>query len=105
MLQTQVDVYAKTTGIIVWDGQLQRGVAHLEHLPVPQPGHDYQLWIIDPKQPAPVSAGLVPISTGEAAWVEFQPVHPVTTAAKFAVSVEKTGGSVTPQGQIIFVSQ
>ena len=104
-LQAQVDAYAKTTGIIIWNGQTQQGVAELQHLPAPEAGHDYQLWIIDPKQPVPVSAGLVPMSTGEGARVEFKPVHPVTTAAKFALSVEKTGGSATPQGKIIFVSQ
>ena len=105
MLQSQVDAYAKTTGIVIWNEQLQKGVARLEHLPAPQAGHDYQLWIIDPKQPVPVSAGLVPTSTGETSRLEFKPEHPVTTAAKFAVSVEKTGGSATPQGQIIFLSQ
>jgi len=105
MLQSQVDAYAKTTGIIIWNDQRQQGVARLEHLPPPEQGHDYQLWIIDPKQPVPVSAGLVPMSTGEGARVEFKPVHPVTSAAKFAVSVEKTGGSDTPQGKIIFLSQ
>jgi hypothetical protein len=33
----------------------------------------------------------------------FRPTHPVTVVVKFAVSIERTGDSTVPQGQIIFV--
>ena len=102
-LQAQVDAYAKTTAIIIWNAERQSGVARLQQLPAAPAGHDYQLWIIDPKEKAPVSAGIVPISTGNTASFEFKPEHPVTTAAKFAVSIEKAGGAPAPQGQIILI--
>jgi anti-sigma-K factor RskA len=102
-LQAQVNAYAKASAIVVWNAQRQTGLVRLEELPASEPGHDYQLWIIDPSEKAPVSAGVVPVGNGNAAIVEFRPVHPVTTAAKFAVSIEKAGGSSVPQGQIILV--
>jgi anti-sigma-K factor RskA len=104
-LQAQVSAYAKASAIVVWNAQRQNGLVRLEELPASEPGHDYQLWIIDPSQKTPVSAGIVPVETGNAATVEFRPVHPVTTAAKFAVSIEKAGGSSVPEGQIILVGQ
>jgi anti-sigma-K factor RskA len=102
-LQAQVNSYAKASAIVVWNPQRQSGLVRLDELPASEPGHDYQLWIIDPSEKAPVSAGVVPVGNGNAAVVEFQPVHRVTTAAKFAVSIEKAGGSSVPQGQIILV--
>jgi hypothetical protein len=33
----------------------------------------------------------------------FRLTHPVTVVVKFAVSIERTGDSTVPQGQIIFV--
>jgi anti-sigma-K factor RskA len=45
----------------------------------------------------------VPPEKLNAGEVEFQPAHPITTAAKFALSIEKAGGSMEPQGQIILV--
>src|SRR5258708_34531210 len=74
-------------------------------MPGLQSGHDYQLWIIDPAEKTPVSAGIVPIESGNSARFEFRPERPVTSAAKFAVSIEKTGGSTVPLGQIILVGQ
>jgi len=102
-LQAQVNTYAKASAIVVWNAQRQSGLVRLEELPASEPGHDYQLWIIDPAEKTPVSAGVVPVGNGNAATVEFQPVHRVATAAKFAVSIEKAGGSSVPQGQIILV--
>lgn len=104
-LQAQVNAYAKASAIVVWNAQRQSGLLHLQELPAAEPGHDYQLWIIDPTEKTPVSAGIVSVENGSAASVEFRPVHPVTTAAKFAVSIEKAGGSTAPQGQIILVGQ
>jgi anti-sigma-K factor RskA len=100
-LQAQVDTYAKASAIVVWNAQPQRGLVRLLALPAPEAGHDYQLWIIDPSEKSPVSAGIVPVGKAEAASVEFRPVHPVSAAAGFAVSVEKAGGASVPQGPII----
>jgi anti-sigma-K factor RskA len=104
-LQAQVSAYAKTSAIVVWNAQRQNGLLHLQELPASEPGYDYQLWIIDPAEKTPVSAGVVSVERGKAGTVEFRPVHPVTTAVKFAVSIEKAGGSTVPQGQIILVGE
>jgi len=104
-LQAQVNAYSKASAIVVWNAQRQTGLVRFQELPATEPGHDYQLWIIDPSEKAPISAGIVSVDSGNAATVEFRPAHPVTAAAKFAVSIEKAGGSTAPQGQIILVGQ
>ena len=35
----------------------------------------------------------------------FHPVQPVQSAAAFAISLEKSGGSMKPEGQIIFIGK
>ena len=102
-LQAQVNAYANTSAIVVWNAQRQSGLLRLQELPASEAGHDYQLWIIDPAEKTPVSAGVIAVKRDNKATVEFRPTHPVTTAAKFALSIEKTGGSTVPQGQIILV--
>ena len=102
-LQSQVEAYAKTTAIVAWNPDRQNGVLQFERLPALPANQDYQMWVIDPKQPQPVSAGLVPKSTEELRRVAFSPTKPVSGSPKFAVSIEPAGGSTAPRGQIIFV--
>jgi anti-sigma-K factor RskA len=102
-LQSQVDEYAKTSAIVVWNPDQQNGVLQFERLPALPANQDYQMWVIDPKQPQPVSAGLVPKSTDLERRVAFSPTKAVGVTPKFAVSIEPEGGSTTPRGQIIFV--
>lgn len=66
---------------------------------------NYQLWIIDPTVGEPISAGLVPASGSGLLRVEFKPVKPVNSAAKFAVSIEQAGGSQIPRGEIVLMGQ
>jgi anti-sigma-K factor RskA len=102
-LQSQVDAYARTSAIVVWNPERQNGILQFERLPALPANQDYQMWVIDPKQPQPVSAGLVPKSADEERRVAFSPTKPVGEASKFAVSIEPTGGSTTPRGQIVLV--
>jgi anti-sigma-K factor RskA len=104
-LQSQVDAYAKTSAIVVWNPDQQNGVLQFERLPALPANQDYQMWVIDPKQPQPVSAGLVPKSTDEERRVAFSPTKPVGGTPKFAVSIEPAGGSTAPRGQIVLVGQ
>jgi anti-sigma-K factor RskA len=104
-LQAQVNAYAKASAIVVWNSQRQRGLLRLISVPAPAAGRDYQLWIIDPDKKTPVSAGIVTVGKEGVANVEFGPVQRVTAAVGFAVSVEKAGGSKTPQGQIILAGR
>ena len=104
-LQSQVDAYAKTSAIVVWNPDKQNGVLQFERLPQLPANQDYQMWVIDPKQPQPVSAGLVPKSTDQEHRVTFWPTKPVSGTPKFAVSIEPAGGSAAPRGQIVLVGQ
>jgi len=104
-LQSQVDAYAKTSAVVVWNPDQQNGVLQFERLPALPANQDYQMWVIDPKQPQPVSAGLIPKSTDQERRITFSPTKSVSGTPKFAVSIEPSGGSVAPRGQIVLVGQ
>jgi anti-sigma-K factor RskA len=104
-LQSQVDAYARTSAVVVWNPDQQRGLLKFERLPALPANQDYQMWVIDPKQPQPVSAGLVPKNPEEEERIAFSPSKPVSGNPKFAVSIEPAGGSAAPRGQIIFVGE
>jgi anti-sigma-K factor RskA len=87
--------------VVAWDGAAQRGILKTLHMPAAQPDQDYQLWIIDPDYKQPVSAGVFDPGKGSS----FQPLHPISKADKFAVSLEKKGGSPAPQGPIVLVGE
>ena len=104
-LSAQVAEFAKAGVIIVWDPQEQRGVARLANLPKPAEGKDYQLWLIDPKIPAPVSGGVITMADAGTTRVSFKPGQFIEHAEKFAISVEQAGGVEKVAGPIIFVGQ
>jgi anti-sigma-K factor RskA len=91
--------YVSATIMVAWDPQLHHGVITMQNLPPPPAGHDYQLWVLDPTEPAPVNAGLIKFDAGSDAFA----VHPVsTTGPGFAISLEPSGGGPTPTGAILF---
>jgi anti-sigma-K factor RskA len=92
--------------VAVWDPSRERGVLSVSKLPALATDKDYQLWVIDAKYPAPVSAGtfVVDPRTGEA-HIVFRADKPVESVAKFAVSLEPKGGSVSARGPIVLISQ
>jgi anti-sigma-K factor RskA len=104
-LQSKLAEYAQTRAVVVWDPKLQNGVAKFSNLPGPGTGRDYQLWVLDPAQPAPVSAGLVRVNSNEVARSDFRPAKSVGPGVKFALSNEPSGGSETPRGEIVFVGE
>ncbi|MBV9998877.1 MAG: anti-sigma factor [Verrucomicrobia bacterium] len=104
-LQAQIDAYARARAVVIWDEAKNAGLIEMHDLPAPPPGKNYQLWVIDPKSPQPISAGLVPYPASGLGRVNFTPAKAVGTAGAFAVSVEKAGGSQTPQGQIVLLGK
>jgi anti-sigma-K factor RskA len=92
--------------VAVWDPAREQGVLSVSKLPVAASEKDYQLWVIDKAYAAPVSAGtfVVDPATGEA-HIVFRADKPVNAIAKFAVSLERKGGSPSPQGPIVMISQ
>jgi anti-sigma-K factor RskA len=102
-LQSSVDAYKQGVAVVVWDSEKHQGVLKLEKMPPVEAGKDYQLWVVDPKQPAPVDAGIVRVDNAGFAKVDFKPVTDVTDVSKFALSVEKEGGVPKGEGPIVLI--
>lgn len=102
-LTAQVATFARAGVVIVWDAEQQRGVVKLTSMPKADAGKDYQLWVIDPKYPAPVSAGVLLVSASGPSYASFSPAQRIASADKFAISVEKSGGATAPAGPIVFL--
>jgi anti-sigma-K factor RskA len=92
--------------VAVWDPSRAQGVLEVSKLPALAMEKDYQLWVIDAKYPTPVSAGVFVVdpATGQA-HIVFKANKPVHSIAKFAVSLERKGGSPSPEGPIVLISQ
>jgi len=92
--------------VAVWDPAREEGVLDVSKLPALAAAMDYQLWVIDPQYPSPVSGGVFTVNpvTGEA-HVVFRADKPVKSIAKFAVSLERKGGVAKPEGPIVLISQ
>jgi anti-sigma-K factor RskA len=97
------EAFARGSAVVVWDPQRQEGVIKLSGIPRAEPGKDYQLWIIDPRYPKPVSGGVVPVGADGLARVSFSPERSVRSADKFAVSIEKEGGVPEGSGPIVLL--
>lgn len=67
MLQSQAAAYNKSSAVIVWDPKTKTGFVQFENMPAAGPGKDYQLWVVAPANPAPVSAGILPIGNDQRA--------------------------------------
>ena len=96
---------AKSSAVVVWDAEKQRGVIQLANVPRAGAGQDYQLWVSDPRHPQPVSAGVVPVGEDGRARVSFTPARTVRSAEKFTVSLERTGGAAVAAGPVILRSK
>lgn len=103
MLQSKVWEYRKSEMLVVWDQKRGQGVVVLEKMPKVEPDKDYQLWVVDPSKPNPVSAGVVTVDSKGSVKTSFKPVEAITGEAKFALSVEKKGGVPKSEGQLLMV--
>jgi anti-sigma-K factor RskA len=86
----------------LWDARRQTGVLDLSKLPAPAADKDYQLWILTPDSPAPISAGVVSTASTQA---NFRAPRPFPQVAALAISLEPKGGSDSPRGPVIFVGK
>lgn len=100
--QSTVWEYRRSTMTVVWDGKSHQGVVMLDKMPKVEAGRDYQLWVVDPAKPAPVSAGVVTVDAKGAAKTNFKPVEEVGNGVKFALSVEAQGGVPAKAGPLVF---
>jgi anti-sigma-K factor RskA len=95
-LEAKDSAYAAAKIMVAWDPFQHQGAIALDSLPAAPAGHDYQLWVLDPNAPAPVSAGV--ISGGRSFTV--QPVSVQNPG--FAITLEPAGGSPQPTTPILF---
>jgi anti-sigma-K factor RskA len=102
-LQSTVDEYRQGVAVVVWDSEKHQGILKLEKMPPVDVTKDYQLWVVDPANPKPVNAGVVKVDAEGFATIEFKPVLEVSSAAKFALSVEKQGGVAENEGPIVLI--
>jgi anti-sigma-K factor RskA len=96
VLDATGDPASKARAVSVWDAQKQTGVLVVENLKALPADKDYQLWVIDPTQAAPVSAGVFSVDAEGKGRVVFKPAAAIATAGKFAVTVEQKGGVPSP---------
>ncbi|HEY8900049.1 MAG TPA: anti-sigma factor [Chthoniobacterales bacterium] len=89
---------------IAWDNSAQEGILKVRRLPAAERGKDYQLWVIDPNNAVPVSAGVFTVANDGSATIRFSPAQPVSSASAFAVSLEKSGGAPAPAGPIVLTN-
>ena len=86
----------KAIAVSVWDNDRQNGVFIVRNLkPLPS-DKDYQLWIIDPKYPSPVDAGVFQVDAKGNVRQDFRAKMPIQTANQFAVTIEQKGGAAVP---------
>lgn len=95
----------KAQAIAVWNPLTQEGVLTVVNLPALQQDKDYQLWLVDPQYPTPVNGGVFRVDpkSGEAR-ITFKPDRPVSTADKFAVSLERRGGVPKAEGPMVLIN-
>jgi anti-sigma-K factor RskA len=94
--------------VAVWNPAKQEGILTVDKLPAAAADQDYELWVIDPQKPRPVSGGVFRIGSDGVTRVQFRTEESVAAIAKFAVSLEKKGGATPhggPQGKVIMLSQ
>jgi anti-sigma-K factor RskA len=93
VLSAQFKADPKAVAVSVWDNDGQSGVVVVHHLRPPPPDKDYQLWIIDPRYPSPVDAGILKVDADGDGRANFTARRPIQNADKFAVTEEVKGGS------------
>jgi anti-sigma-K factor RskA len=96
VLNAQLSVDPKAVAVSVWDNERQNGVVIVHHLKPAPKGKDYQLWIIDPRYPTPVDAGVLQVDDSGDGRANFKARRPIQNANQFAVTVENKGGSDVP---------
>ena len=102
-LQSKVWEYRKSEMLVVWDQKRNQGVVVLDKMPKVDSDQDYQLWVVDPNKPDPVSAGVVTVDSKGSVKTSFKPVEAVSGEAKFALSIEKKGGVPKSEGKLLMV--
>jgi anti-sigma-K factor RskA len=95
-LDAKDPAYAGARVLVAWDANQHHGTVAAANLPPAPAGRNYQLWVLDPNAPSPLSAGVVVASRA----FDAPPVSVKNPG--FAISLEPVGGSPSPTGPILF---
>ena len=104
-LKGQLEGYAASNAVLLWDQRRQTGELQIAKLPTLKPNEDYQLWAINSGDPNPINAGLLRVSNDGKARVNFRPDKPVAPQHSFALSIGPKGGTPAPAGPVVLVTQ
>ncbi len=104
-LKAQMQEYASSNAIILWDQKRQTGELQIAKLPVLKPDQDYQIWGFNEGNPEPIPAGLLRVANDGKARVNFRPEKPIAPKHSFALSIEPKGGRPKPEGPVVFTTQ
>ncbi len=86
--------------VALWDAAKQEGMLDVGKLPALGPDQDYQLWALDPQYSAPVSSGVFQVDPVTCtACITFKAAKPIKAGVRFAVSLERKGGEITPHAR------
>lgn len=103
MLSSLLENSPKALAVSLWDNDKQSGVLVVKGLAPAPTDKDYQLWVINDKYPAPVSAGVFSVDTQGDVRFTFKPDMPMKSVDKFAVTVERKGGVPKAEGKVALV--
>ena len=104
LLAPTPDGPATASAAAMYDIRAQQGIFEAENLPPLPSDRDYQLWLLDPNIAAPVPGAVFRVNERGSARVEYKAATQVRSPDRFAVSVERKGGSTAPQGRFILSS-
>ena len=96
MLNSLLADAPKAVAVSLWDEKQQRGVFVVQNLKPLPADKDYQLWVMDPKYPTPVSAGVFQVDAQGNVRLQFKADKLIASPNKFAVTEEPKGGRPTP---------
>jgi anti-sigma-K factor RskA len=87
----------KSLALVFWKKDSKEVYIDVKSLPVPPAGMQYQLWALEKGKP--VDAGVFEVMET----LQFQKMKIITTAEAFAVTLEKKGGSLTPDMDAMYL--
>lgn len=85
---------------VYWNPGTKQVMLNVDNLPMPPSDKQYQLWAL--KDGKPIDAGVFDMKPGAAGDMHMMPVN-ITDADAFAVTLEKKGGSPTPDLTQLYV--
>ncbi len=92
------EAHPETQSTVYWNPNTKKGMMSIQNLPVPPTEQDYQLWAI--VDGSPVDMGIVTINPETNT---LQTIPDVEGAQAFAITLEKKGGSPTPNLEQLYV--